>query len=66
MPQRKVNVITERRIFGEDNDLPRDIRDMKSGVSGDSLLRYSSDTGSMTSVACLFYIYYTLSLSSSK
>ena len=53
MPQRKVNVITERRIFGEDNDLPRDIRDMKSGVSGDSLLRYSSDTGSMTSVACL-------------
>ena len=53
MPQRKVNVITERRIFGEDNDLPRDIRDMKSGDSGDSLLRYSSDTGSMTSVACL-------------
>ena len=53
MPQRKVNVITERRIFGEDNDLPRDIRDMKSGFSGDSLLRYSSDTGSMTSVACL-------------
>ena len=34
MPQRKVNVITERRIFGEDNDLPRDIRDMKSGVRG--------------------------------
>ena len=53
MPQRKVNVITERRIFGDDNDLPRDIRDMKSGVSGDSLLRYSSDTGSMTSVAYL-------------
>lgn len=53
MPQRKVNVITERRIFGDDNDLPRDIRDIKSGVSGDSLLRYSSDTGSMTSVACL-------------
>ena len=53
MPQRKVNVITERRIFGDDNDLPRDIRDMKSGGSGDSLLRYSSDTGSMTSVACL-------------
>ena len=53
MPRRKVNVITERRIFGDDNDLPRDIRDMKSGVSGDSLLRYSSDTGSMTSVACL-------------
>ena len=53
MPQRKVNVITERRIFGGDNDLPRDIRDMNSGVSGDSLLRYSSDTGSMTSVACL-------------
>ena len=53
MPQRKVNVITERRIFGDDNDLPHDIRDMKSGFSGDSLLRYSSDTGSMTSVACL-------------
>ena len=53
MPQRKVNVITERLIFGDDNDLPRDIRDMKSGGSGDSLLRYSSDTGSMTSVACL-------------
>ena len=53
MPQRKVNVITERLIFGDDNDLPRDIRDMKSGVSGDSLLRYSSDTGSMTSVAYL-------------
>ena len=34
MPQRKVNVITERRIFGDDNDLPRDIRDMKSGVRG--------------------------------
>lgn len=34
MPQRKVNVITERRIFGEDNDLPHDIRDMKSGVRG--------------------------------
>ena len=53
MPQRKVNVITERRMFGDDNDLPHDIRDMKSGGSGDSLLRYSSDTGSMTSVACL-------------
>ena len=53
MPQRKVNVITERRMFGDDNDLPHDIRDMKSGFSGDSLLRYSSDTGSMTSVACL-------------
>ena len=37
MPQRKVNVITERRIFGDDNDLPRDIRDMKSGGSGDLL-----------------------------
>ena len=34
MPQRKVNVITERWIFGDDNDLPRDIRDMKSGVRG--------------------------------
>ena len=40
-------------MFGEDNDLPLDIRDMKSGGSGDSLLRYSSDTGSMTSVAYL-------------
>ena len=62
MPQRKVNVITERRIFGEDNDLPRDIRDMKSGFSGDSLLRYSSDTGSMTSVAylllCILYLVF--------
>ena len=63
MPQRKVNVITERRIFGEDNDLPRDIRDMKSGVRG-ILCSVIVATLEVWPVSLVFlYVYYALSSS---